>query len=127
MEKEDLELAKYYHNKIRPELMEVVDAQTLVFDKDSYLTKEIFDSEFKQDYIVSSVIGKFKSRSDAGIKKYGTTLDQNNTDDFLSHAMEESMDFILYLQKIKDTLNKNGFNRLEDLIQNLKNEDSINI
>jgi hypothetical protein len=62
-----------------------------------------------------------------GIKKYGTTLDQNNTDDFLSHAMEESMDFILYLQKIKDTLNKNGFNRLEDLIQNLKNENSIDI
>ena len=117
MEKEDLEFAKYYHNKIRPELMEVVDAQTLVFDKDSYLTKELFDSEFKQDYIVSSVINKFKSRSDVGIKKYGTTLDQNNTDDFLSHAMEESMDFILYLQKIKDTLNKNGFNRLEDLIE----------
>lgn len=117
MEKEDLEFAKYYHNKIRPELMEVVDAQTLVFDKDSYLTKELFDSEFKQDTVVSSVINKFKSRSDVGIKKYGTTLDQNNTDDFLSHAMEESMDFILYLQKIKDTLNKNGFNRLEDLIE----------
>ena len=127
MEKEELEFAKYYHSKIRPELMDVVDAQTLVFDKDSYLTQEVFDSEFKQDTVVSSVINKFKTRSDVGIKKYGTTLDQNNTDDFLSPAMEESMDFILYLQKIKDTLNKNGFNRLEDLIQNLKNENSIDI
>lgn len=36
MEKEELEFAKYYHRKIRPEMMEVVDAQTLVFDKDSY-------------------------------------------------------------------------------------------
>lgn len=103
MEKEELEFAKYYHSKIRPELMEVVDAQTLVFDKDSYLTKEVFDSEFKQDYIVSSVIGKFKSRSDAGIKKYNTTMDRDDLSfmDWITHLQEELMDAVIYCEKIK--------------------------
>jgi hypothetical protein len=58
-----------------------------------------------KDKIVTDVIELFQQRSAAGIKKYGTTLEQNNTDDFIQHLQEELMDAILYLQKIKDTSN----------------------
>lgn len=103
MEKEELEFAKYYHSKIRPELMEVVDSQTLVFEKDSYLTKEVFDSEFKQDTVVSSVLNKFKSRSNTGIKKYNTTMDRDDLSfmDWITHLQEELMDAVIYCEKIK--------------------------
>ena len=54
-----------------------------------------------EDKIVQDVIDKFQQRSDTGIKKYGTTLEENNTDDFLNHLQEELMDAILYIQKLK--------------------------
>lgn len=54
-----------------------------------------------KDKIVQQVVDKFNQRSELGIKKYGTTLEQNNTDDFLNHLQEELMDAILYIQKIK--------------------------
>lgn len=54
-----------------------------------------------KDKIVEQVIDKFNQRSEVGIKEYGTTLDQNNTDDFLNHLQEELMDAILYIQKLK--------------------------
>jgi arsenate reductase-like glutaredoxin family protein len=57
---------------------------------------------YKTDPIVESVIKQFKKRSEVGIKKYGTTLAENNTDDFLQHLKEELMDAILYLQKLQD-------------------------
>jgi len=60
----------------------------------------------KKDKIVQQVIAKFEQRSEVGIKKYGTTLDDNNTDDFLDHLQMELMDGILYLEKLK-TLKKN--------------------
>ncbi len=60
--------------------------------------------EIKRDRIVEGVIEKFRSRSEVGIKKYGTTLADNNTDDFYSHLQEELMDAILYLQKIKEDI-----------------------
>lgn len=60
-----------------------------------------------KDKIVEDVIEKFKQRSEAGIKKYGTTLQDNNTDDFITHMQEELMDAILYLQKIKKLYGNN--------------------
>lgn len=57
--------------------------------------------EIKTDPIIDSVISKIKSRSEVGIKKYGTTLDENNTDDFLTHLQEELMDAINYIEKLK--------------------------
>jgi hypothetical protein len=56
-----------------------------------------------EDKIVKKVIDKFKQRSEAGIKKYGVTLERNdlNFQDWIQHAQEEAMDFILYLEKIK--------------------------
>jgi uncharacterized ferritin-like protein (DUF455 family) len=56
-----------------------------------------------EDKIVQSIIDKFNQRSKLGIQKYGTTLDQNllTFDEWITHAQEEAMDFVLYLEKIK--------------------------
>jgi len=67
------------------------------------------------DQIVLEVIEKYSQRSDVGISKYGTTLEQNNTDDFINHALEEAMDFTLYLMKIKQILKAKGYERIEDV------------
>ena len=55
------------------------------------------------DKIVEKVINKFKQRSELGIKKYGVTLERTDltTLDWINHAQEEAMDFILYLERLK--------------------------
>jgi hypothetical protein len=53
-----------------------------------------------KDKIVQKVVDKYQQRSDVGINKYGTTLADNNTDNFLVHLLEELMDATLYVQKI---------------------------
>ena len=53
-----------------------------------------------KDKIVEQVINKFSSRSEVWIKKYWTTLEENNKDDFLKHLQEELMDWILYIEKL---------------------------
>jgi hypothetical protein len=62
--------------------------------------------EIKRDRIVESVIEKFRSRSEIGIKKYGTTLDRDDLslNEWINHAQEEAMDLCLYLTKIKEEL-----------------------
>ena len=59
------------------------------------------------DSIVNTVVQKFLSRSELGIKKYGTTLDRDDlsTVDWITHAQEELMDGILYLEKLKQIEN----------------------
>jgi len=57
-----------------------------------------------KDKIVEQVVKKYNKRSEVGIKKYGTTLDENDTDDFLIHLQEELMDATLYIEKL---LNQN--------------------
>jgi len=66
----------------------------------------------KKDSIVESVVNKFLQRSKVGIEKYGTTLHENNSDDFINHAMEEAMDFTLYLQKLKSQQNTSTKNNV---------------
>jgi hypothetical protein len=58
-----------------------------------------------EDKIVTQVINQFAKRSEVGIKKYGTTLEENNNDDFLQHLKEELMDAVLYIEKLQ-SLNK---------------------
>jgi hypothetical protein len=59
-----------------------------------------------KDNIVKSVIRQFKERSDVGIQKYGVTLDRNDlsTLEWINHAQQEAMDFVLYLEKLKHEL-----------------------
>jgi hypothetical protein len=56
-----------------------------------------------QDKIVLSVLARFKERSDIGIKKYKETLERTDlsTLEWLTHAQEEAMDFVLYLERLK--------------------------
>jgi hypothetical protein len=62
-----------------------------------------------RDKIVEQVVDKYYERSQVGITKYGTTLENNNKDNYLLHAQEEAMDLSLYLQKlieiVRDTPN----------------------
>lgn len=62
----------------------------------------------KKDKIVQQVIKKFEQRSEVGIRKYGTTLEENNLniEEWINHAIEEQMDNILYLTKLKNELIK---------------------
>ena len=57
----------------------------------------------KKDEIVESVINEFRLRSERGIKKYGTTLQENELSqlEWLKHLQEELMDAVLYLEKVK--------------------------
>ena len=56
-----------------------------------------------QDKNVLSVMARFKERSEAGINKYKTTLERTDltTLEWLQHAQEEAMDFVLYLERLK--------------------------
>lgn len=62
----------------------------------------------KKDAIVESVVAKYLKRSKVGIDKYGITLEENNTDDFLLHLQEELMDASLYIEKLISQRNENN-------------------
>lgn len=64
---------------------------------------------YMEDSIVASVIKMFAKRSEVGIKKYGVTLDRTDLSvlDWITHAQEELMDGILYLEKLKQTTSSN--------------------
>jgi hypothetical protein len=53
------------------------------------------------DPIVLRTALELISRSVVGVNKYGTTLEQNNADDFLQHAKEEALDLANYLTKLQ--------------------------
>jgi len=55
------------------------------------------------DSIVTSVIEKFRQRSEFGQRKYGTNLDRTDLKflDWVNHMQEELMDAILYLERMK--------------------------
>ena len=61
-----------------------------------------------RDPVVERVVDKFKQRSDVGYEKYGITLedDPSKVIDWLNHLQEELMDAVLYLQKAKETYEK---------------------
>jgi hypothetical protein len=55
-----------------------------------------------KDVIVADVCLRMVQRSQLGLRKYGTTLKENNTDNFLNHLFEELLDASLYIQKELD-------------------------
>ena len=63
-----------------------------------------------RDPVVKRVVEKFKNRSDAGFKKYGTTLHEERTTKmkglmkYLIDIQEELMDAILYIQTAQEEL-----------------------
>jgi nitrogen fixation/metabolism regulation signal transduction histidine kinase len=58
------------------------------------------------DSVVFSVVNQFLCRAKMGKKKYGTDLDRNDLTiiDWVKHTIEEHLDSILYLEKVKQLL-----------------------
>ncbi len=58
------------------------------------------------DTCVKAVVEKFVQRAEVGRAKYGTTLDRTDltVQEWITHAQEEFMDGILYLEKLRRTL-----------------------
>ena len=56
--------------------------------------------------IEESVITQIRNRRDTGRKKYGTSMERTdlNLIQWLQHALEESLDFSIYIQKVIKTL-----------------------
>ena len=59
-----------------------------------------------KDTIVFKIAKLLRSRSETGIRKYGTTLDRTDLEvkQWIDHAIEESLDHALYLMRLKDFL-----------------------
>ena len=64
--------------------------------------------QFKVDTVVASIIAKFERRARMGKQKYNTDLDRTDLEkiDWINHAQDELMDGILYLEKLKQELQK---------------------
>ena len=58
------------------------------------------------DPTLMKVMTKYYDRSEMGIKKYGTTLENNTLPllDWLNHLQEELMDATLYIEKLKQEI-----------------------
>lgn len=76
------------------------DIEIISYDKDNSRTI------LKTDSIVDSIVDKFIDRSRFGKNKYRTDLDRTDLslEEWIEHALEEHMDAILYLQKIKSVI-----------------------
>ena len=55
------------------------------------------------DKIVESVIDQFRTRAEAGKRKYGTTMERDDLTlmEWLQHLQEELMDASVYVEKLK--------------------------
>lgn len=90
---------------------------SLGFSKDypyfvSHTAESYPNPETSGDTVVDEIREKFLERSKVGQAKYGTNLDRKDlsTIEWLNHAIEEQMDSILYLTKLKRELsNKKGY------------------
>ncbi len=60
----------------------------------------------KLDSVVEEVREKFAARAMKGYEKYNASMDRKDLtiDEWLEHAQEEAMDFILYITKIRKEL-----------------------
>jgi|TARA_R110000868_G_scaffold22559_3_gene92512 hypothetical protein len=75
---------------------------------ESDLDMDTSQDNFKPDSIVQAVIDRFVDRAKFGYEKYGTDLDRKDltTHEWIQHAQDELHDGILYLEKLKQTLNQ---------------------
>ena len=73
-----------------------------------------------KDEIVEQVVNKYYMRSVVGIKKYSTTLETNNKDNYLKHLQEELMDATLYIQKLMDQNRE-----ITELVKSIPNNEEL--
>ncbi len=62
--------------------------------------------DLQLDSVVEEVRQKFATRAMKGYEKYNASMDRKDLtiDEWLEHAQEEAMDFILYITKIRKEL-----------------------
>jgi len=70
-----------------------------------------------KDRVTVSVIDDLASRAERGLKKYNTTLEENDHQNMLQHAYEEALDMAQYLKKEITTLNT-----IQDLVNQYPND-----
>jgi hypothetical protein len=77
-----------------------------VYGDNIIYTSENTRQVLKTDSIVDSIVDQFIDRSRVGKAKYNADLDRTDLSlsQWLQHAIEEHMDAVLYLQKIKSTI-----------------------
>lgn len=78
--------------------------------------------EKPKDTNTTSVMEDLKRRADLGLKKYGTTLGDNNHQNMLQHAYEEALDLAQYLKKEITTLNT-----IQDAVRDISNDTELGI
>jgi hypothetical protein len=78
------------------------EAEQYIFDC-RYFTTTTATTARQTDSVVDAVVDQFKQRSEAGIKKYNTTLDRTDLSrlEWLQHLQEELMDATIYIEKLK--------------------------
>ena len=77
-------------------------------DKGNKMDEKIVVSREEIDSVVYSIVNQFLERARFGKIKYGTDMDRTDLSliDWVTHAIEESLDKTLYLEKIKQMLLK---------------------
>ena len=107
------------------QLQDLYDFMETMMDEIKPNTKEIFAEELRTfgamleeveiipeekpintDPILMKLMTKYYERSEMGIKKYGTTLENNSLPlmQWLNHLQEELMDATLYIEKLKQEI-----------------------
>lgn len=69
----------------------------------------------KLDSIVQNVILNFTNRAEIGFQKYNKNMDRNDLTlvQWIDHSIEEKMDDIIYMQKIKAELLKQNISDIK--------------
>jgi len=75
-----------------------------------------------KDTITNAVIDDLALRADRGLKKYNTTLGENNHQNMLQHAYEEALDLAQYLKKEITT-----YNTIQDLVKKHPNDTELGL
>lgn len=75
---------------------------------------------YSEDSVVEEIREKFLDRSKKGQLKYGTSMDRNDLsiEDWLEHSIQEKMDDLLYMTKIK----KDVYRNIKHIIQENSND-----
>ena len=97
--KKELKMERLFTSQLLEQIRQLKHENAVMRDDLYQLSKDYFTPK---DAIVAKVIEAYKTRSEVGIAKYGTTLEDNNTDDFLQHLQEELFDATLYIEKLKE-------------------------
>jgi hypothetical protein len=68
----------------------------------------MMEETFKPDSVVEAVVKRFHDRAKFGKEKYGTDLDREDLtmEEWIQHAQDEAHDFILYLEKMKQIIQR---------------------